>query len=589
MFKLASILLMALFLGACHSKSVVDTYMHLVLRENPQSLDPVMSQDAIAAYAIGPIYESLMQYHYLKRPYEVVTDLASEFPKYSKDGLTVTLKIKKGVHFQNDPCFPNGVGREMIADDFIFGWKRIADPKTHSEGSWIFEGRVTGFAEWKKAASDSGVADYSKPIVGFKVIDPYTIQIKLNKKYPQLNYILAMPFTSPIPHEAIEKYGVEFSRHPVGTGPYVLKEYIQNSRIVLARNPTFHGEKFPERNGGEHIPKVLPPKTAPDESEFDYGKDLPFNDGIVLHIMVERQPMWLSFLKGNIDQTEIPKDNYEASVVNGHLRPELLAKGIEMTADQSSTEWFIGFNMRDPFIGKNKLVRQAMGLAFDSQKHNELFGYSASVLANQILPATVNGFNKNFPAREFNIAKAKKLLVQAGFPDGTGIPEINYDTEGASISRQMGELFKSQMAEIGIKIKVNLHTRPEYFDVRKKGKVQIIYDGWIADYPDAENYMQLLYGPNGAPGMNNSSFKNAEYDFLYEKITNMTDSPVRQKMLDRMNVIAIENEQVWIPNWVAKIFNVHQAWLKNYLYSDFAYNVYKYYRVDFDQKKRLHK
>jgi ABC-type transport system substrate-binding protein len=150
----------------------------------------------------------------------------------------------------------------------------------------------------------------------------------------------------------------------------------------------------------------------------------------------------------------------------------------------------------------------------------------------------------------------------------------------------MGEFFKSQMAQIGIKIKVNLHTRPEYFDARKKGKTQIIYDGWIADYPDAENFMQLLYGPNSAPGMNNSSFKNAEYDKLYEKMRDMPDSKERQKIIDQMTAIAAE-EQVWIPNWVAKIFNVRQAWLKNYKYSDFGYNVYKYYGVDFEEKERL--
>lgn len=617
--KLAPILLVAMFLIACHSKNI-DTAMHLVLRENPQSLDPVMSQDAIAAYALGPIYESLLQYHYLKRPYEVTTLLAEEMPRTSKDGLTVTVKIKKGVKFQDDPCFPGGRGRELVAEDFIYAWKRIADPKNHSEGVWVFEGRVVGFDQWREEASKSA-ADYSKPIEGFKALDDHTLQIKLLKKYPQLNYVLTMTYTVPVPHEAIEKYGVEFNRHPVGTGPFVLKEFVSSARLVYEKNPQFHGEKFPDKE-----PKITvvplaktesklttpkrsskvsmaaedcdPPKDIPSDckidgiaavaegDDFDYGKELPFVDKLVVHIMVERQPMFLSFLKGQLDHVEIPKDNFEAAVSSGGiLKPELRAKGMVLTADQSSTEWWVGFNMRDPVVGKNKLLRKAMALAFDSQKHNELFGFGLSILSNQILPPSIAGFIPQLPAREYNLEKAKKLLAQAGFPDGKGLSEINYDTEGSTMHRQMGEFFKNQMAAIGVKIKVNLHTRPEYFDARKKGKTQIIYDGWIADYPDAENFMQLLYGPHSSPGMNNSSFKNAEYDLLYEKMQDMPHSKERQKIIEKMNAIAME-EQVWIPNWIAKLFNLRQAWLKNFLYSDFAYNVYKYYRVDQEQKKR---
>jgi ABC-type transport system substrate-binding protein len=321
-------------------------------------------------------------------------------------------------------------------------------------------------------------------------------------------------------------------------------------------------------------------------TSYDFGAPLPRVNNLTVHIMVERGPMWLKFLKGELDHAEIPKDNFDASVENGELKPELQKKKMVMTADQSSTEWWVGFNMNDPIIGKNKLLRKAMALAFDSKKHNELFGFGMALLSNQILPATVTGFNSKLPPKEYNIEKAKKILALAGYPNGKGLPEFNYDTEGAVLHRQMGEFFKSQMAQIGIKIKVNLHTRPEYFDARKKGKTQIIYDGWIADYPDAENFMQLLYGPNSSPGMNNSSFKNAEYDKLYEKMRDMPDSKERQKIIDQMTAIAAE-EQVWIPNWVAKIFNVRQAWLKNYKYSDFGYNVYKYYGVDFEEKERL--
>ncbi len=577
--KLASFLLCAfiftLALTGCQSHRF-DKDMHLAFRENPQSMDPALSQDAIAAYALGPIYEQLFQYHYLKRPYELTTLLAEGMPQYSKDGLTVTIKVKKGVKFQDDPCFPGGHGRELVASDFIFAWKRIVDPKVRSEGWWIFDGKVVGVNAWRDAASKTGHADYSQNIEGFTELDNHTIQIKLLKKYPQLNYALAMAFTSPVPKEAVEKYGVEFGWHPVGTGPYVMKEFIRSSKIVYIKNESFHGENFPEK------PSVVPAGME----DFDYGKPLPFADKLTVHIFIERQPMWLSFLKGQLDQTEIPKDNFSASVENGELKPELKKKGISLTADQSSTEWWIGFNMKDPVVGKNKFLRKAMAYAFDSKKHIELFGLGAALPSNQIVAPTTIGFNKDFPLREFDLVKAKAMLVKAGFPGGKGLGEINYDTEGSSNARQMGEFFKTQMAQIGINIKVNLHTRPEYFDLRKKSKTQIIYDGWIADYPDAENYMQLLYSPNASPGMNNSSFVNSEYDKLFLEMSGMAPSPARQKIINRMTDIAME-EQVWIPNWVAKLFNVQQVWLKNFLYSDFAYNVYKYYRVDAEKKKAV--
>jgi ABC-type transport system substrate-binding protein len=184
------------------------------------------------------------------------------------------------------------------------------------------------------------------------------------------------------------------------------------------------------------------------------------------------------------------------------------------------------------------------------------------------------------------VEKAKELLAKAGFPGGKGLPPFTFDVQSASSQRQFAEFIKDEMSKIGIQINIVVNTRPQLLEKNKKGQLQIHQDGWIADYPDAENFMQLLYGPNSSPGMNNSSFKNAEYDKLYEKMRDMPDSKERQKIIDQMTAIAAE-EQVWIPNWVAKIFNVRQAWLKNYKYSDFGYNVYKYYGVDFEEKERL--
>ncbi len=202
--NLASFLLYPIILVqvlACTQKKL-DTDLHIVLRENPRSLDPILSADAVATEAMGSVYETLLQYHYFKRPYTVVPLLAEKMPEYSKDGLTVTVQIKKNIHFQDDPCFPNGKGRELVAQDFIYGFNRLLDPKNMSEGAWIFENKVSSFL----------------------APTPYTLVFKLKKKYPQLNNVLTMVYTAPMAHEAIEKYGLEIINHPVGTGAFIVKD-----------------------------------------------------------------------------------------------------------------------------------------------------------------------------------------------------------------------------------------------------------------------------------------------------------------------------------------------------------------------------
>ena len=301
--------------------------------------------------------------------------------------------------------------------------------------------------------------------------------------------------------------------------------------------------------------------------------------------MLESQPAWLNFISGKFDLLRLPKDNFDAAVDQNHeLKPELARKGIQLTKDLSTTEWFLGFNMDDPVVGKNKLLRKAIGYAYDTKKDIELFTNGRGIPANQIIPSSIAGFDKTIPPRETNLQKAKNLLAQSGHPGGRGIPTLTFDTEAASRDRQLGEFFKSQMEQIGLKVEVRVNTRPELFDRKRNGKLQIHLDGWIADYPDAENFMQLLYGPNKPPGPNNSAFNNAEYNKLYEQMAPMSPGPERQKIIERMTQIMLE-ESPWVPDWVATLYFLHQGWMKNYSYSDFAYNNYKYYGLDLEKKK----
>jgi oligopeptide transport system substrate-binding protein len=544
-----SIKILALFLliAGCSEKKL-DTSLHLVLSENPKSLDPILATDAIAAEAMGQVYETLLQYHYLKRPYTVVPLLAEKMPEYSKDGLTVTVHITKNIFFQDDPCFPNGKGRELNSSDFVYGFKRLLDPKNQSDSAWVFEGRVL---------------DFLAP-------DPHTLVFKLKKKYPQLNNVLTMLPTAPMPHEAIEKYGMEIVNHPVGTGPFFISEYTRNSQIVYDKNPKFHGEKFPSQEEGF--------------TGLDFDKPLPLTSRIIVHIIVESQPTWLGFLSGKLDLIRLDKDNFKNAVSErGELTDALSKKQISLSKNPSTTEWFIGFNMEDPVVGKNMFLRKAIGLAYDSKKDIELFTNGLGISTNQILPPQIAGFVKGLPERETNLEKAREMLERAGYPDGKGLPQLTFDVEGSSRQRQAGEYFKNQMAQIGIDVHVVANSRPELMEKKRKAQLQVHMDGWIADYPDAENFMQLLYGPNKPPGPNNSSYNNAKFNSLYEEMSGMAPSPRRQKLIDKMTEIFLQ-EAPWIPNWRATLYYLNQAWLKDYIYSDFSYNNYKYYRLDLDQK-----
>lgn len=578
------LVLTASLIFSCTKNNQLDSTLNLVMQENPKNLDPALSQDALAAEAINNTYETLYQYNYLKRPYVLEPSLAASMPEFSKDGLTVTIPIKQGVRFQDDPCFENGKGRELVAEDFIFEIKRIADPKVTSEGWFLFNGKFVGLDEWRKKSIDSGSTDYKTEIKGLKAKDKYTLVITLTQKYPQLMYALAMVYTAPMAFEAIQKYGPEIANHTVGTGPFVIKEYVRNSHILYVKNPNFRSETFPldkipaSRVACDNPIEKLDTQCTSGEAfaDLDYGKPLPLVDSIRLHIIRESQPRWLKFMKGELDLSRIPKDNFTQAIVNGKLSPELSKMGVQLSINESTTQWWLGFNMKDSFLGKNPKVRRAIGYAFDSQKDLELFTNNRGKLANQILPPNIEGFVSSIEPRQVDLNKAAKLLEEAGFKNGKGIPTIIYDTESDSVERQRGEFVQGLMKKIGINIQVRLNTRPELLERKRKGDFQLVMDGWVADYPDAENFMQLLYGPNHGPGPNSSFFDNAEYNQLYKKMASMVPSQERTKIIERMTRIMLADAP-WIPNWYATLYYVTQSRMRNYVYSDFAYNNYKYY------------
>src|SRR6185312_10120216 len=223
-----------------------DNYVHEAVKANIKDLDPVVSSDLYAGLVMSQIFSNLMQYTYLKRPLQAIPLDAEAMPTVSKDQKTYVFKLRKGMKFHDSPVFKEtgGKGREVTADDYIYSWKRLADPSTHSDGFWIFEGKIKGFKEWRDAASNAGKADYSRPVPGLSAPDKYTLKIELEKPYAQLLYVLTMAASAVVPHEAVEFYGPDFQNHPVGSGPYKFRSWVKNSRVILDRFENYYTEYY---------------------------------------------------------------------------------------------------------------------------------------------------------------------------------------------------------------------------------------------------------------------------------------------------------------------------------------------------------
>ncbi len=569
----------ALGLGGCTKKQdEVPKTFHFVALSKIKTLDPVRSDDVYASVEVGHAYEGLLQYHYLKRPLELIPNLAESMPEVSADGRTITFKIKKGVLFQDDPCFKEtgGKGRELVAEDFIYSWKRLADPKNLSPSWWILDGKVVGATEWHDEAVKAGVSDYSKPIEGLKALDPYTLQIRLKQRTVQFLYNLAMDQMFVTPHEAVEMYGNDFGTHAVGTGPFRLESYSQE-KVIWRKNPTFRKELYPsEGEPGDKEAGLL----------AEAGQPLPRADRVITHVVEESQPRWLGFLAGEFDFSDIPKDNYSTAIApNKELVPELKAKGIVLSKNYRLDVTHTTFNLYDPLFAKNKLLRQALSLAFDSNRYIDLFYNGRAIPAQGPIPPGIAGYDPSLvnPYRQFNLAKAKELLAKAGYPEGKGLPTLELLVPSTTTDRQDAEFAEQMFAPLGVKTKIEMSSWPEFDKKMKDRKGHLWNFGWQADYPDAENFLQLFYSKNVSPGPNDSSYSNPEYDALFEKALSLPDGPERKAVHKKMVAMLMEDAP-WIFNAHRIIYIVAQPWITGLKSSLLDHGRVKYIGVDLAKK-----
>ena len=548
----ALLLALLLALGACDGgeKAASEEGSYTVYRHSmdgaPSNLDPARASHIYANFLAVNLYDTLYRYKYLARPYELEPNLAQSLPRVTADGLIYTIRIKAGVHFIDDPVFPAGKGRPVSARDFVYSIKRHFDPETRAQGAWLWQNRIVGLDEWKENGSD-----YEQEITGLRALDDRTIQIRLISPYPQLLHTLTQGFSAIVPREAVEFYGKELAVHPVGSGPYRLVSF-NTAGAVMVRNTGFRQEPFSLENEGfnpalqsayglEHLEGLLPP----------------FMDRIEVEFIAEDAARWNAFIAGELDFVKAPVSQFD-QVLQSRDPPMLkpaLADDFHVQASLESGFVHTDFNMDDQRIGyhpdpeknaRNKALRCAITKAFDWEKRNEIFYYGIGQVFPGIIPPVAPEFDpdqdKTAISRDLNTAR--QLLRSHGWNAGN-LPDLEIGFTSSVTERQMFEQFRSFMADIGYpRDKIHPLTFATYGDYAQaylNREVMLMTIGWTMDYPDAENTIQLFYGPNASPGSNTANYNNEEFNRLYQASSTMQASPVRTTMYRNMNRIVIED------------------------------------------------
>lgn len=551
-----------------------------IIGDDLKSLDPAIAYDEVSLEILPNIVEALYQYDIASSVYRVVPLLASDLPRFSTDRRTALISLRQDARYQDDPAFPDGKGRAVKASDLVLAIKRLADPGVESQGAWIFEGKIKGFDAFKKKLRDAskekrGEVFANTEIEGVRAIDDSTLQLKLIKPYPQLLHVLTMTFVAPVPPEAIAKYADSQGRlndHPIGTGPFRFVRYDRGHEVVLERNPTFRGDPLPKGSG------------------LDAGKPMPFLDRIRFQIVKENQPAWLKFLNNEVEFSKIPKDSFAQALSPAmKLTPEMEKRNISLDLITGACIYFVNFNVKDKVLS-NKALRQAFASSVNREKWIELFTNNRGEKMTTVIPPGIADRVKNPVLKfDYDLARAKILLKKAGYPDGKGLPPITFDMRGAdSVSRQMGEFFADEFAQIGVKLNVVYNTFPAFLEKQHKGQLQLSYGGWILDYPDVENAYQQLYAMRQNPIINASNFDNNHYNSLYEKMAVMDPGPARAAVVKEMDDL-IQEEVPWAFGFYRNDYVLVHPWVKNFRASFFTRDGYKYYGVDLDLKKKMQK
>lgn len=512
--------------------------------------DPAAVQDLYSATIEQAVFETLLTYDYLARPSKLVPLTAEALPEITDDGKTYTLHVRKGIYFIDDPVF-KGKKRELTAADYAYSLKRLIDPKIRSPWAWLVEGKIVGLDELAEAAKKTGRFDYDAKVAGLETPDRYTLRIRLKETDYNLSYILAHEPTSAVAREVIEAYRDEGGRamaNPVGTGAYRLKQWVRSSKIILEANPDYRGFTWDFKSSDPEDQRLI--------AEMK-GKTMPQVGRVEVSIIEEDQARLLAFQSGELDIMDLGGP-LAPNVLDGvKLKPEFAKKGVKLSRIIDPAIAYHYWNLQDPIVGgltKEKIaLRRAMAMAYNVDEEVKVVRNGQAIEAQYPIPPGVVGYDAAYrsPIRH-DVATANRLLDTFGYkkgPDGwRNLPDgkpftIRYASRPDSLGRQQDELWKKALDSIGVRMEVQKDKFPELLKLERQCKLMMRTASWIADWPDAENFMQLLYGPNTGQN-NNACAKIPEYDKLYEQSTRLPPGPARDKLYHDMTKI-IEAYAPW--------------------------------------------
>lgn len=541
--------------------------LNLSLGSEITNLDPAIAYNDDALTLISQPLESLYQYHYLKRPFEIVPQLAESMPKISNDGKVYTIKIKKGVYYHDHPAFV-GRKRELKALDFVNQIKRLAFKGHNSNGRWIVDNRIKGANKFALTVGEDFKNIFNVELEGAIAIDDYTLKITLNQPDPNLIYFLAMTFTTPVPKEIILYHENDLHDVLIGTGPYYLHKVESTERYILKKFADFHGEVYPSSGDRYANTKDL----------LIYAKQkLPFIDEVTFHIIPKDEKRFSEFKDRNLDLLSVPFIKMD-DISNPESDVSKFFKKNNIETKMFSTLIFrwLGFNMQDPVFKNSKFLREAIAYAIDYNTYSQILNKNTSLRANSIFNPGIPGYNPSQSLDyKFDIKKAKKILKKHGHPNGKGIPTIRYSTRSnGEINLIEAKFIKESLAKIGLKVEVEVLSFKEFLNLGRSGKLQFWTDNWIYDYPDSENILQLLLSSNH-PGINKSAYANKKFDFLYGKLAETRDLAERLSYMESMEKIVL-NDLPWVPLFYETSYTVTWPNVKNFRKSFFTRNFVKY-------------
>ncbi|MEI6173406.1 MAG: ABC transporter substrate-binding protein [Bacteroidota bacterium] len=473
---------------------------------NITTLDPAFARDQAITWATNQLFNGLVQ---LNDRMEVRPCIARSW-EISSSGLEYVFHLRKNVFFHGDKAFREGKGRRVVASDFIFSFQRIIDPSIASPGAWIFNNISTH--------SDN------RP---FEAVDDSTVIIRLNQPFPPFLGLLSMQYCSVVPYEAVHLYGPGFRRNPVGTGPFMFKMWEEGVKLVLVKNPGY----FESVNGNR----------------------LPYLDAVAITFMADKQSAFLEFIKGNLDFISGIDPTYKDELLTreGKLQPKYSPKIRLITQSYLNTE-YLGFMVDKQDKATNsspvldKRVRQAINLAFDRKKMIRYLRNNIGYPGNQgITPKGLPSFDSSQIYYDYNPEKARQLLAAAGFPEGKGLPPLTLTSTSDYLD--ICKYIQHQVASIGIDLRIEVSPPAAVKEMKAEAKLPFFRASWIADYPDAENYLSMFYSRNFCPqGPNYTHFSNREFDQLYERAMSTIQDSLRFSMYRQMERIMMEEAPVVI-------------------------------------------